>query len=361
MDNLIKIVVFTPAISRSAGGISNMAYYLATEFAKQYDVVVFTSLNDNERPDGISIVENSNNNAKKAIFSNLKHFYKFCKDNRNNDIRCVSMTWRSAIVPWILKSFFSYKEIILCHGDELLQMSGIKKIESLIRKRILSKVNALCCNSKYTAGLVRKLVDKVAIKIIHPCQGEHICKDSQDQHFILSIGRLEKRKGFQDVIEAVSIIKEKKQDIKYIIAGTGKYYAFLQNQITKYNLEDNCKLLGRVSEEEKKELLKNCSMLVMPSFYDKNGSVEGFGIVYIEANAYGKPVIGSYSGGIPDAIINGKTGLLVHERNVPELVDSIQSIINKDVIIDKNECYKWAEKNHYKNIAKEYLLLLSEL
>ena len=360
MDDSIKTVIFSPAISRCAGGISNMAYYLAKEFSKRSDVFVYTSLNGNEQLERITII--GNDNAKKAIFSNLKHFYKFCKQNKNSEIRCISMTWRSAVVPWMLKRFFSYKNIILCHGDELLRKTDKKNsFFSMMRKRILSNADALCCNSNYTAELVKKIANKVAVKIIHPGQGECICKDFRDDHFILSIGRLEKRKGFQYVIKAISVIKEKNKDVKYIIAGAGKYYDSLQNQISKYHLEDNCKLLGKVSEDEKRELLKSCTMLVMPSFFDESGSVEGFGIVFLEANAFGKPVIGSYSGGIPDAIIEGKTGLLVHERNVPELVDSIQSIINKDVIIDKNECYKWAEKNNYKNIAKEYLLLLSEL
>ena len=90
-------------------------------------------------------------------------------------------------------------------------------------------------------------------------------------------------------------------------------------------------------------------------------SVEGFGIVYIEANAHGKPVIGTRSGGISDAIIEGRTGFLVDEKNVSQLEECIDKLLSGEATIQQSDCYKWAEKHYYTNLLRRYVALFNRV
>lgn len=361
MDVKDCVVLFAPSISRTAGGISNTAYYLAKELSKEYDVSVFTSSNNNEQISNVQIFTNKENKTIRSFIKNFVQFKKLCAVKSDRKITTVSLSWRNAIVSHFLKKRFNYHDIILCHGNELIEKRSLKNhLENKLRNKIFRNASQICANSNYTKGLVKKIVPNKNIMVVHPCQGETIHKDSIDNRYILSVGRLEKRKGFQDVIAAIELLQSSFPDIKYYIAGSGEYKDELQQAITQKELEENCFLLDKVSEEKKRELISGCSLLIMPSFFDrKASSVEGFGIVFLEANAYGKPVIGTYSGGIPDAIKDGETGILVHQHDVKGIALAIESILNGSFVVDKESCYNWAEQHSYENIAKQYSDIIS--
>jgi phosphatidylinositol alpha-1,6-mannosyltransferase len=133
-------------------------------------------------------------------------------------------------------------------------------------------------------------------------------------------------------------------------------------------LEDNVVCLGGISEEEKEELYLKCSIFVMPSYDNVNKkSVEGFGIVYIEANMYGKYVIGNNIGGVGDAIIDNVTGKLISSSDSKEISDAVISYFD---ILDsssetelKNQSKKrieWAKSHDMRVITREYYNCLKE-
>ena len=150
--------------------------------------------------------------------------------------------------------------------------------------------------------------------------------------------------------------------LKYYIAGDGPYRKDLERLVKEKRLEKQCIFLGSVTETQKSRLLDNCSALVMPSFLNsKQKSVEGFGIVFVEANSHGKPVIGTKSGGIPDAILEGETGFLIDEKNVEQLANTISDIISGKVTFSAEKCYDWAEKHYYKTIMSKYIDVFNRL
>lgn len=360
-----RIIIFSPNVSRTMGGISNTTYYLAKEFSLTHEVMVFTSLSCNEDVKNVKMYTSNKSNKLGVIvyqYNQLKRFLG--SDNFDNTI-VFCMSWRCALVPFLLKKKNKY--VILCHGNEVLNSSkGFKdRFEGYLRKKIMDHSLLLFANSQYTCNLVKEISPNKDVKIIHPCSGEEVTQSftnmENDETIILSIGRLEKRKGFQYVIRAVSSISKKFPDLKYYIAGEGLYRTVLEDEIKNNHVEKNCIMLGRITEEEKKDLLSKCKVLIMPSFLDESGSVEGFGIVFIEANAYGKPVIGTYSGGIPDAIIENKTGLLVKEHSVEDLTRAIDLILSNQFNVDKEECIRWAVKHNYREISREYLTELERL
>jgi len=363
----MNINIFTPAVSRETGGVNNTAYYLGKYFTEMGgNVTYFTTDSRNNSQNEMSVVVARGNTILSKTLSNLIEYRKH-KKKANSATLCLS--WRTAIVPYIsgLMSPCNRNLIIMCHGNEVLnsvKSTARTHFEEWLRLHVLRSATVVCANSKFTEQLVKDIEPHITTCVIHPCSGELPTdnKINADRHTLLSIGRLEERKGFQFVIEAMMSLKDRYDDVLYLIAGDGDYKSELEKIIAKNKLEGCCKLVGRVTEEEKKELLDKCTLLVMPSFLDTSQkSVEGFGIVYIEANAHGKAVIASRSGGIPDAVIEGKTGILISEKSVEQLKQAIIDCFENKITFDRAQCFSWAAEHYYPNIANKYYELLTKI
>ena len=133
---------------------------------------------------------------------------------------------------------------------------------------------------------------------------------------LLTVSRLVEYKGIQRVIEAMPKILSKVPGTRYVIVGDGGYREELEQLVRVSPAQASIVFLGAVSDFEKFACYERCSVFVMPS------EEEGFGIVYLEANAFGKPVIGSDVMGVPEAILHGETGLLVDPYDADAIADA---------------------------------------
>lgn len=177
---------------------------------------------------------------------------------------------------------------------------------------------------------------------------------------VLSVSNLKEAKGIQFNIKAVGVLIEKYPNIQYNIVGDGEYKEELDKLIKELALEENIKFLGKLPYDEVIENMRKCDIFSLPSYK------EGFGMVYIEAMAQGKPVIGIKGEGIADVIDNGVNGFLVQGKNIEELTETLDYLIcneekRKEIGHNaKNEVinnYTWdmnAEKliNTYKSLIK---------
>ena len=147
---------------------------------------------------------------------------------------------------------------------------------------------------------------------------------SKEEFVLLSVGRHVPRKKFDTVIKAIGEIKKKRPDIKlkYFLIGEGEETPKLKELAKKLNLEDIIKFLGSLDHKIKIRYYKLSDLFVMTSSVEKH-SIEGFGIVFLEANAVGNPVIGGRAGGAVDAIIDGETGLLVNPQDPNDIAEKI--------------------------------------
>lgn len=364
-----SVYIFAPSVSRTDGGIPSVAYYMAEYLKKDSDVYCYSVLGSSESIDGVKMYWPGTTGLIKKTFGNKKEFKKDLSLDKNERKLLVCMSWRYALVPYLLRKK-GYKYVVLTHGNDILtseKPSFKEKIENKLRRKILIRASKIIAISQYTKEQVSKLVPELesSITIIHPCSGEKVTLNlpsEKPEQYILSIGRLEERKGTALVVEAVARLKDKYPFLKYYIAGKGPFEEELRRTIEKTGTSDRCILLGRVSEDKKNELLDKASIFAMPSFYiPMQKSVEGFGIVYIEANAHGVPAIGARSGGIADAIVDGKTGILVGEKNVDELTDAIDKLLSGQIKINSGDCQKWAEDHYYTNIMASFDGLFDEV
>ncbi|BAZ09718.1 putative glycosyl transferase [Calothrix sp. NIES-4071] len=129
---------------------------------------------------------------------------------------------------------------------------------------------------------------------------------------ILSVGRLVKRKGFDRVIENLPLLLADGLDVHYLICGRGEMAQELKSKSESLGVAQRVHFAGYVSNEQLADYYMACDLFAMFTFYDTQAaSIEGFGIVYLEAGYFGKPVIASRVGGVTDAVYHTSNGILV--------------------------------------------------
>lgn len=147
---------------------------------------------------------------------------------------------------------------------------------------------------------------------------------------VMFVGRLVEKKGCLYLIQAFEKIQDKFPDIELIIIGRGP----LEEQLKKY-VSDNkvrAKFLGVMSSQQIKQQLDQSRVFCLPSITAENGDAEGLGIVILEAQACGVPVITSAKGGAQEGILNGKTGYAHDERDVDAITQALEIILSDDIL-----------------------------
>ena len=150
----------------------------------------------------------------------------------------------------------------------------------------------------------------------------------ESKKVILTICRLDKSegyKGYDKVIEALPKIIKKIPNLVYLIGGKGNDAPRIKRLIKGRGLDDYVKLIGLIPEKELVDHYNLCDIFVMPS------KGEGFGIVFLEAVACGKPVICGNKDGSVDAVLNGKLGILVDPDNIDQIADAIINVLQGNV------------------------------
>lgn len=152
---------------------------------------------------------------------------------------------------------------------------------------------------------------------------------------ILSVGRLVEKKGHEYAIRALAKIINKHKNVIYQIVGDGPLRGKLESLVRDLGIENYVKLLGPVDEEELLNIYKESHIFILPSVTSREGDQEGIPVVLMEAQATGLPVISTQHSGIPEVVINGKSGFLVPEKDVNALAEKLEYLIEHPEIWPK--------------------------
>lgn len=250
---------------------------------------------------------------------------------------------------------------LIVHGMELLRQLPFGM--SSVRKRDLLGADLIIANSTPTLQLVNDMIgSKIKATVVNPGVNVHrytpgseeSCIDQlnkagiQDRKFILSMGRLIYRKGFDLAVEAFSRIESEFPDVDLVIAGDGVYREQIDLTIASKGLADRVLLVGKVSEKEKSALLQQCEFFMMPNRFVVN-DYEGFGIVFLEANAYGKAVIGGQADGVVDAVSHGVSGLLADTTSVEDVAACMRRFLSDTEF--RTSCGELGRKRIHRDFA----------
>jgi phosphatidylinositol alpha-1,6-mannosyltransferase len=146
------------------------------------------------------------------------------------------------------------------------------------------------------------------------------------ERILLTVTRLYPYKGVDRMLESLPAISQAVPDVKYLIVGEGPDRQRLEDLTARLGLQAQVSFLGRLALSEIVELYNLADLFVMLS-REEPPDVEGFGLVFLEAAACGLPSVGGRSGGIPDAIEDGKSGWLVDPVNIEAIAATIIDLL----------------------------------
>ncbi len=328
------IIILTQCFPSRVGGIETLMYDIASNLSIKHEVKVLADQHDASKD---LKFDKNNNNFSILRFSGLKflrkrkkfnELKKICSSNKIHAI--ITDSWKSLELPINFLKEKNIPIISLVHGNEII----IKNVNHHNRiKKVLASANVLVVNSSYTKILLSKISENFQhIEVIYP--GVKSTQDIMEQCIdlnngyptLLTLARLEKRKGHLLILKSIFNLKKIYPNIQYIIAGEGDELENIKYEVKNYKLESNVKLVGTINENQKKYIFSKTDIMIMPTLDETHAnSIEGFGIVYIEAAQYGIPSIASNVGGTPEAVLHNKTGLIINNFN--ELDDSIKKLI----------------------------------
>jgi glycosyltransferase involved in cell wall biosynthesis len=217
------------------------------------------------------------------------------------------------IEAWDIKSPPLQKA--LHHADMILAVSGytrdrLIKEQNLDPNKVVILPNTFDFNRFQPAPKLTYLLEKYRLK--------------REQPVILTVARLaevERYKGYDQILQSLPQIRQQIPDVHYIIVGKGNDEIRIKQLIIQLELQDCVTLAGFIPDEKLCDYYNLCDVFAMPS------KKEGFGIVYLEALACGKPVLGGNQDGAIDALCHGKLGALVNPDDVEEIARTIIQIL----------------------------------
>jgi len=248
---------------------------------------------------------------------------------------------------------------ILCEELPRIQAAFWGFMESRVL-RLYRNIPLVTVSQSTKKDLVKIALHKGNIHVITQGLDHSLYKlgDKASNPQILYVGRLKRFKGIHFLIEAMKQVIQVLPNAKLSVAGRGepKLKAELRLLTKKMNLENEVAFLDYVSDEKKVKLMQEAHTLVLPS------RREGFGLVAIEANACGTPVIATDVPGLRDAVIDGKTGLLVPYGDVGALATAIKKVLIDEELrksLSQN-AVKWAKNFNWDRTANELMDIIKE-
>jgi phosphatidylinositol alpha-1,6-mannosyltransferase len=251
------------------------------------------------------------------------------------------------VIGLALNRWLHLPYVVYLHGGEMAPYMRFRPIRAVTR-RVICGARLVVVNSPFTRRLYETLGmshPRVEIVLLSPAterfrpdvdpHAARVKYGLDGRRVILTVGRLVERKGHDVVIRALGQVRQSVGPVRYVIAGSGPEEQRLRVLARDLGCQDSVQFVGPVSPEELPLLYASCDVFVMPSRAlgpAQRDGVEGFGIVFLEAGACAKPVIGGRSGGIADAVVDGVTGILVDPSDVDEVARTVSRLL-----LDKEE------------------------
>lgn len=242
------------------------------------------------------------------------------------------------LVAWLVARLTFRHVVIYAHGEELTTWGRGRRRRPM--RFALRHADRVIANSEFTRDELIKLdVNPDKITLIYPgvdvarFRPDLPCEDlkasiglQSGERLILSVGRLSRRKGFDMVIGSLSKLMEQGLPSRYALIGVGEDLDYLTRLSRELGVRDRVHFLGHVSEDDLPRWYNACDVFAMPN-REINGDTEGFGMVFIEAAACGKPAVAGNAGGTGAAVLDGKTGHRVDGSQLAPVAAALYQVL----------------------------------
>ena len=363
-------LIVTRSFPPEIGGMQMLMGGLSENLLNHGPVKVFTFAH----PDSSHFDSKSTMNIERV--KGIKLFRKFRKANlinefinNNQNIRAIIADHWKSLELIKTENLKKIKTVCLLHSKEINHEIG-----SSLNKRVIKSTNNasfIVANSNFTKNLAIKVgIDSSKISVIFPgitkpdqienlyqAKAKKIFNDSFPK--IITVSRLDKRKGHDKILMLIKNLKPKFPKIRYVSIGFGKEEKNLLKLRKELNLENEVIFLKDIEYKLKIALISESHLYLMPSRIEKK-SVEGFGISFVEAASYGVGSIGGKDGGASDAIDHKKTGLICDGNDLNSIYDSVLNFFdNKNFIKYGLNAKEFSKNFHWDKIIKNYLKLIN--
>ncbi|PHS59375.1 MAG: glycosyl transferase family 1 [Alteromonas sp.] len=265
---------------------------------------------------------------------------KLIKKHDIEEIHCGRVI-HEGVTAWLLHMFSGISYRCFIHGEDVETAATSREQSWLVRQVCKNAIN-LICNSHNSASLVQSLgfssLDKC--DVLHPGVDTERFKPSpvdntfrakmgwERKFVLLTVGRLQMRKGQDMLIKALPQLLENNENLHYAIVGKGEALEELKTLVSDNNLSENVDILTDADDNLMTKCYQQCDLFVLPNRTIGN-DIEGFGMVLLEAQACGKFVVAGDSGGTKEALLEGKTGFIINCSSVSNVAIGLAKSINE--------------------------------
>jgi phosphatidylinositol alpha-1,6-mannosyltransferase len=273
------------------------------------------------------------------LFRRLRRIVKNERVGQVHVGRCLPEGW----LAWMLKKWIGIPYAVYVHGEEVEHASSSREHSWMVR-RVIGGAEYLIANSLNTRRILQTewRVPEEKIKVLHPgvdtSRFRPAARDPafrremgwDDRPVVLTVGRLQQRKGHDVAIRAMETIRRNVPDVLYAICGGGEERERLEGIVREHGLERHVQFLGEIDDKQMIRCYQQCDVFVLAN-RQVGRDIEGFGMVLLEAQACGKPVIAGDSGGTAETMQIGETGYIV-DCTQPEPLAEILSELLRDPV-----------------------------
>jgi phosphatidylinositol alpha-1,6-mannosyltransferase len=279
------------------------------------------------------------------------------------------------LVAWLVARIMRIPVVIYAHGEEITTWRQPGKFRAM--RFVYRHANKVVANSEFTREQLLGLgVSPECIVIINPGVDTQrfkpglMCTDLKDkigltagEKLILSVGRLSRRKGFDTVIRSLSYLAQRGLDVHYALIGVGEDREYLADLARECGVSDRVHMLGHVAPDDLPRWYNAADVFAMPN-REINGDTEGFGMVFLEAAACGKPVVAGKSGGTAAAVEHEVTGLRVDGNSQSQVSEGLGRLLSDSAFAIKlgmNGCARVQERFSWEATVAKTKAMIAQL
>ena len=249
------------------------------------------------------------------------------------------------VTAWLLKLVSGMPYKCYVHGEDV-ETAATSREQALLVRQVCKQSDLLICNSENSKSLVSTLdfesTEKCTVLnpgvdtsqfLPAPTDKNYKSKMGwQDKTVLLTVGRLQRRKGQDYLVKAMPHLLKQFPNLFYAIVGRGECEDELRNSVTELGLTDHVGIYTDLDDEALVKSYQQCDIFILPNRTIGN-DIEGFGMVLVEAQACGKPVIAGDSGGTAETMLVGESGEIIDCSSPERLASALNDVLkNKEFL-----------------------------
>jgi phosphatidylinositol alpha-1,6-mannosyltransferase len=322
------VLVITPDFPPEVGGIQTLSHRLVSGFTRYRPRVVAPAMRGSSQFDEMlpfRVRRSGSEDGRRQIRVLSLNLVALLEGFQRTPDAILSMHIVSAPAALAAGRILHRPVLLYTHAQEL-------SLRPRLARQTLARSSAVVAVSRYTKRMVERLgVDAKRIRVVHPGVDEpreDVAVRSEADQAVIVVARLEERyKGHDVLLRSMPLVCRQVPEARLHVVGDGSLRPELEQLAQGLGIARATTFHGSLVDDERDTLLRKSAVFAMPSRVDSRGAGEGFGIVYIEAGAHALPVVAGKAAGAIDAVLDGKTGLLVDPEDPTAVADAISTLL----------------------------------